>query len=81
MQTETKRLVTWGRYFGGHATELRIVQYETWSEVHLSGGGYRDEWERIMHNVPIEVMREIVKMHDALPPIASTTPKRSDVSR
>ncbi len=70
MPTETihKSFVTWGKNFGGHGTELIIKQYATWSEVFLKGGGHRGEWENLMHSCPIEVLREIVKMHDALPP-------------
>lgn len=68
-----KSYVTWDRAFGGHSTELTIVQYPEWAEVHMKGGGYRDEWEHIVHHCPIEVMRKIVAMHDALP----SMPKRN----
>lgn len=61
--------VRWGKAFGGHGTELTMVQYPAWGEVHLKGGGYQDEWEHICHHMPIEVMRKIVAMYDALPPI------------
>jgi hypothetical protein len=67
--------VTWDKAFGGHPTELRIMQYAAWSEVVLLGGGRRDENgdARLIDHVPIEVLRRIVAMHDALPPMPRST--------
>jgi hypothetical protein len=79
-----KSYVRWGKDFGGHGTELIIKQYETWSEVVLVGGGRRSSRNgddmRIVDHCPIEVMRQIVAMHDALPPFPAA-PKRSNEQR
>lgn len=71
-QDTVERYVTWERAFGGHPTELRIIRYEHSSDVVLIGGGRRgergDAW--LIDHVPIDVLRRIVEMHDALPPLA-----------
>ncbi len=79
METVTKSFVTWEKGFGGHATELTIKRYDRWSEVILKGGGFKGEWEHIIHSCPVDVLRKIVAMHDALPPIpASVLMKSAD---
>lgn len=75
MEIVHKSFVTWDKGFGGHATELTIVQHTGWAEVFLKGGGYSDEWAHVIHHCPIDVLREIVRMHDALPPMPAGTPR------
>lgn len=65
-ETRTEKFVKWGNYFSGCDTKLIIVKYPTWSEISLQGAG-RDEIHAPMCNVPIEVLKEIIKIHDELP--------------
>lgn len=69
MGTEHKYTVTWDRSFSGWPTTLMIMQRRPGmlSTVDL-------EWDMgektIIRECPIEVMRRIVAMFDALPPVA-----------
>lgn len=71
-----KSYVTWEGGFSGHPTELVITRYGRWSEVSLKGGGFTGEYERIIHSCPIDVLRRIVAMHDALPPLPTKGDQR-----
>ncbi len=75
VSNEHKTIVTWDRAFGGHPTELTIRRYKAWAEVGLTGGGQTGEWARLIHSCPVEVLRRIVAMHDALPPLPSADAK------
>jgi hypothetical protein len=68
-QTTFEKLVTFkGNAFSGYATSLRIVKYDTWSEVSLRGGGRSGpEGDAVLiERVPISVLKRIIEIHDQL---------------
>jgi hypothetical protein len=69
MTTQHDFVVTWERNFSGHPTKLRLVQRR---EGMLSSVDL--EWDFgdkfIIRECPIDVMRKIVALYDALPPLA-----------
>jgi hypothetical protein len=69
METTDKGVITWPTSFGGHGCEYTITRYPTWSEVSLSGAGRYNDQHPPISCVPIEVLRDIVALYDALPPI------------
>lgn len=73
VMTTTKRYVTWPKAFGGHSTEIEIVQGSRETFVTLSGGGMsQGEWR--ICEVPVHVLRDILAMVDALPKVDSPQP-------
>ncbi len=65
-KVEFESLVTWERSFGGHPTKLSIVKYESWTEVFLD---WDNSPKQLIGGVPLEVLREIVRLADALPKV------------
>ena len=69
MGTEHEMLVTWDRQYSGYPTRLHIMQRAP-GKLSTASLSWDHEPKTIMHECPIEVMRKIVAMFDALPPVA-----------
>lgn len=65
-EAKHEMLITWpNNAFSGYGTKLTITKYESWSSIDLTVDG---SCTLGIGCVPIDVLREIIVIHDALPP-------------
>jgi hypothetical protein len=75
MGSDHEFFVMWDKAFGGHTTRLNIVQRGL-GKVSTASLSWDHDPKQIVAECPIEVMRRIVAMFDALPPVQAAAPKR-----